>query len=241
MKKRPATEKARDRLAKLEALADPARGGTPSECAAAAAKVARLKRTFDFTGLPEPTTHDMFKEARSFRRGSQALFVAALERHEMEIGSCVKWAIEVSSPIHCVFTGDTLRAEADGRTAAKLQDIASAIIGAYRAVLHKFDAIDGVTTADRSAFLRGLTDGMLGETRPDGQRLPSRRCRRISQRPAKRQAVATAPRLSVHPYSLAWPLGRQIRFSATIEEIVADLDRKIHPQLSPQTKQVHEK
>ena len=69
----------------------------------------------------------------------------------------------------------------------------------------------------------GLYDGMMNETRNAGQPLPSRPGLTKRQRGRKRAAPRAAG-LHVHPYTLAVGLGKQIRFSAPVEEIVAELE-----------------
>ena len=69
----------------------------------------------------------------------------------------------------------------------------------------------------------GLYDGMMNETRNAGQRLPSRPGLAKRQR-GRRLAVPRAAGLHVHPYTLALGLGKQIRFSAPVEEIAAELE-----------------
>ncbi len=78
----------------------------------------------------------------------------------------------------------------------------------------------------------GLYDGMMNETRNAGQPLPSRLGLARRQRGRKRAAPLAAG-LHVHPYTLAVGLGKQIRFSAPVEEIAAELEgalRKCLPQ-----------
>jgi hypothetical protein len=69
----------------------------------------------------------------------------------------------------------------------------------------------------------GLYDGMMNEVRNVGQRLPSR-ARAMKMRKAKKGAVTRASGLHIHPYTVALSLGKQIRFSAPLEQITAELE-----------------
>lgn len=43
-------------------------------------------------------------------------------------------------------------------------------------------------------------------------------------RKGKKLALPAATHLGIHPYTLALSLGKQIRFSAPVEEIIAELE-----------------
>lgn len=225
---KPANAKARDLLAKLQRLADPANGGTPDECRAAQEKADRLKRKLDFNAPAPAMTGDLF--AGKFRQGSKAVFIATIP--ERDIASHVKWAIEHATNIPCLFVGDTIMAHISPSQADKLTVIASTVHEGFRAILSRFDLVDGVTTSDRAAFRMGLYDGMMNEKREAGQRLPARKENGVREVRAKKSAVATAPKFAVHPYSMAVPLGKQIRFSVPLEEIILELEQRITPQIA---------
>jgi hypothetical protein len=80
-----------------------------------------------------------------------------------------------------------------------------------------------VSADDRGVFVRGLYDGMMNETRNTGQPLPSRPGLRKRQK-GRKGAAPRAAGLHVHPYTLAVGLGKQIRFSAPVEEVAAELE-----------------
>jgi len=84
-------------------------------------------------------------------------------------------------------------------------------------------AVEGVSVNDRGVFVMGLYDGMMNEARNVGQRLPSR-ARVTKMRKAKKHAVTHARGLHIHPYTVALSLGKQIRFSAPLEQITAELE-----------------
>jgi Lhr-like helicase len=69
----------------------------------------------------------------------------------------------------------------------------------------------------------GLYDGMMNETRAPGQRLPGR-ANFVKKRKARAASASPPDVLQTHPYSLAVSLGKQIRFSAPLEQIAAELE-----------------
>lgn len=218
MNLRPANAKARVLLKKLQALAEQ---GIDGEKISARTKITRLKARFDFTVPDQTDTPELF--AGSFKRSKTARKIYSFEAHEFDVANSVKWAIESATKIQCVYRDGKLLAEADAGTTKRLTEIAGHIAHGFRALLTQFTAIDGISADDRSAFVMGLYDGMMNEARKAGQRLPSRsRVQKI--RKAKKGAVAHAPGLHVHPYTVAVSLGKQIRFSAPLEQITAELE-----------------
>jgi hypothetical protein len=227
-----ANVKARELLAKLERLADPANGGAPGEIAAANIKLERLRSRFDFSVPAPEETFDLFAQIRDKRRARRAAHIHTFEAAEFDIASSVKWAIEQATGIPCVFRGGDLLASAREATARKLGEIARHIADAFRELLGQFGRLQGVTACDRRVFIRGLYDGMMGDTRDVGERLPSAVLSRSKRTRPKKGAVALAPGLAVHPYTVALSLGRQIRFAVPLEEIVAELDQASRPAIA---------
>ena len=232
---RPANSKARALLKKLQALAEQ---GIDGEKISARDKIARLKARFDFT-LPDPAeTPDLF--SGSFKRSTKARWIYSFDGHEYDVANSVKWAIETATKIPCLHRNGDLLAEAAPGTARRLTDIAGHIAQSFRCLLDKFGAVDGVSANDRGAFVMGLYDGMMNETRATGQRLPGRfrptKRGNAKPRKAKTEAATHASGLHLHPYSVALSLGKQIRFSAPVEQITAELDavtRKHLPKAPP--------
>jgi hypothetical protein len=215
---KPASLKARALLKKLQALADQ---GIDGEKISAQNKITRLKARFDFTGPDPAETPDLF--LGRFRHSSTARRIYSFAADEFDVANSVKWAIESATKIPCSFRGGDLLAEATPSTANRLAEIAVHIAHSFRALLEKFSAVDGVSVKDRGVFVMGLYDGMMNDVRNAGQRLPSQaRARKL--RKAKKSAPAPAPSLHLHPYTVALSLGRQIRFSAPLEQITAELD-----------------
>jgi hypothetical protein len=110
-----------------------------------------------------------------------------------------------------------------------LKGVADHIAGSFRALLEKFSVVSGSTLADRAAFVMGLYDGMMNETRMAGQRLPSRGS--VTKAAKKKKGEARSSTLHVHPYTLAVRLGKQIRLSVPVEEITAELEAVIQKHL----------
>ena len=69
----------------------------------------------------------------------------------------------------------------------------------------------------------GLYDGMMNEVRAPGQRLPGR-SNSAKRRKARTSSANKAAGMQAHPYSIAVSLGKQIRFSAPLEQIAAELE-----------------
>jgi hypothetical protein len=215
---KPANSKARVLLKKLQALAE---RGIDGEKTSAQRKIRRLKARFDFSA-PEPAeTPDLF--SGSFKPSATTRPIYAFGPNEFEVANSVKWSIESATGIQCVYRDRVLLAEASPATARKLEEIALYIASSFRALLDKFSAVGGVSADDRGVFVRGLYDGMMNETRNAGQPLPSRPGLAKRQRGRKHAAPRTTG-LHVHPYTLAVGLGKQIRFSAPMEEVAAELE-----------------
>jgi hypothetical protein len=215
---KPANSKARALLKKLLALAE---RGIDGEKATAQRKIRRLKARFDFSGPDAAETPDLF--GGSFKPSATARRIYAFGPNEFEVANSVKWAIESATRIQCVHRDRELLAEASPATARRLGEIALHIASSFRVLLDKLSAVGGVSAEDRGVFVMGLYDGMMNETRNAGQRLPSRPGLAKRQRGRKR-AASQAASLHVHPYTLAVGLGKQIRFSAPVEEIAAELE-----------------
>jgi hypothetical protein len=213
----PASPKARSLLKKLEALAE---RGIDGEKISAQRKLARLKARFDFTQPEETAPPDLF--SGNFKRSGMVRHIYTFGAHEFDVANSVKWAIEGAAQVTCVFRHGELLAEATPGTAKRLTDIAGQIAKSFRALIEKFGALDGVTAGDRNVFVMGLYDGMMGETREAGQRLPGRAPVKKGRK-TKQGSVTPAPGLHVHPYTVGQSLGRQIRFSAPLEQITAEL------------------
>jgi hypothetical protein len=221
-----ANSKARDLLSKLQALAD---RGIDGEQASAKRKIARLKARFDFAAPDPAETPDLFQG--SFRRAGEAKWVYSFGGNEFDVANSVKWAIESATGIPCLHRNRDLLAEAAPGTAKRLTTIADHIANSFRTLIDKFSAIEGVSVTDRSVFVMGLYDGMMNEVRNVGQRLPSRPG--STKKPkGKKPAAVRATGLHIHPYTVAVSLGKQIRFSASLEQIAAELEAAIRGKLT---------
>ncbi|HWX22708.1 MAG TPA: hypothetical protein VN578_22625 [Candidatus Binatia bacterium] len=209
--------KARALLKKLQALAE---RGIDGERISAQKKIARLRARFDFTVPAPDETPDLF--SGSFKRSKTARPIYSFAADEFDVANSVKWAIETTTKIPCVYRGGELLGEANPTTARRLRGIAGHIAQSFRALLAQFNGVSGVQANDRAAFVMGLYDGMMNETRTVGQRLPSRPERKKTSKGSK-SATAAGSVLHVHPYTVAVSLGRQIRFAVPLEQIAAEL------------------
>ena len=212
-------------LKKLEALAE---RGIDGEKLAAQRKIARLKTRFDFDAPGPAGTPDLFHG--TFKQSSKARRLYSFAPAEFDVANAVKWAIESATGIRCLHRDRDLLAEAAASTANRLTGIATHIAQTFRALTTKFSAVNGVSPADRGVFIMGLYDGMMNDPRDVGQPLPTRPGLRRKGR-AKKPAVSPATALHIHPYTLAFGLGRQIRFSVPLQEIAAELEVLTQPRL----------
>jgi hypothetical protein len=215
---KPANARIRGLFRKLQALVE---RGVDGEREVARSKLARLKRRYDFTVPDVADGPDLF--SGRFTCSSTARPIYSFPRHEIALASSVKWAIEAATKVRCLHRGAELLAEATPATARRLRQIADHIAQSFRVLLDRFCALDGVAATDRSAFLMGLYDGMMNEARVPGQRLPGR-SNSAKKRKTKPTAAKPASAMQTHPYSLAVGLGRQIRLSAPLEQIAAELE-----------------
>ncbi len=225
-----ASTKALAMLRKLEALAEQ---GVDGEKLAAQRKIDRLKARFDFDAPGRAETLDLFHG--TFKRSSKARWIYSFTPSEFDVANQVKWAIETSTSIHCLYRGCELLAEASASTASRLEGIAEHISQSFRTLVAKFGALDGVSAADRGLFVMGLYDGMMNDLREIGQPLPSRPGVKRKGR-AKKLAGSPATGLHVHPYTLAVGLGKQIRFSVPLHEVAAELNGTTQPRLTSKSR-----
>lgn len=225
--KRPAGLKLRALRDKLEALA---LQGVNGERDAAKVKLERLLGRYDFS-KPMLRTKDLF--AGVFHRASVAVPVCAIN-DDTEIANAIKWAIEQATKVPCLYREGCLWAEATPATVEKLKGIAATVGEGFNRLWDQFARVPGVNRADRALFLRGVWDGMMQEEKPDGEPLPQRAFVPVKHR-AKKRSVAHAPGLQFHPYSIAVPLGRQIRFGVSLDKITGDLADTITKQIEQPT------
>lgn len=221
---KPANTKARALLAKLEAMAE---RGINGERDAAKAKLDRLKARFDFSAS-DPNGPDLFKG--SFQRSTNAQTVLADSTIAGDVLNAVKWALENETKISCLFRNGALLAEATPKTAATLATIAKTVAHSFTQLWEQFQATPGTNPADRGSFMLGLYEGMLNETRTN-EALP-KRLRIEHTRKAKRRALNHAPGLSIHPYTIAVNLGKQIRFCVPLDTMTQELDRSLKGEIA---------
>lgn len=219
------SQKTRELLAKLEALA--ARG-IDGERVNAQKKLDRLRGRYDFTAPVEKqaSAQDMFTGYYSAAPTSVPIATIA----DCDIANSVKWAIESATGIRCGYRDNCLAAFAKPASAVKLVTVANEIGGAFTELWRKFSVLPGLSGHDRQHFMMDLYDGMMGERREIGSRLPSKVVSKKVVK-AKKRDLASAPGIAIHPYSFALPFGQQIRFSVPLVDIAAELERKLAGQL----------
>lgn len=226
VRKKPASLAAVALRSKLEALAE---RGVNGEATAAKEKLSRLLKRYDFTAVAA-RQGDIF--AGAFR---PAAFATPIQRiADLDIGVQVKWCLEEATKIPCLFHGDQLCAQADGETACRLTAAANVIAEAHERLWGKLSQTAGIVPGDRHAFFSGIFDAMFNITRTKGL-LPSRGPLPKPTR-AKKKALAPAPGLTTHPYTLGRDLGADIRFSIPLETTTEKLTAAITAALPEKTK-----
>ncbi|HUC85811.1 MAG TPA: hypothetical protein VL970_11510 [Candidatus Acidoferrales bacterium] len=222
---KPVTPKARALFKKLKALAEQGIGGEKSS---AQKKLARLTARFDFNAPDLVEMPDLF--SGKFSHSATARRIGSFAKHDFDVANSVKWAIESATRIPCIYRNGDLLAEATPSTANRLAEIATHIAESFRALLGQFGAVDGVNGKDRGVFVMGLYDGMMNDARSAGQRLPNRGGA-VKLRKPRKNSVAPAANLHVHPYTVGLSLGKQIRFSAPLAQITAELEATLRKHL----------
>lgn len=204
---------------RIQALCDSPIAG---EAASARRQLARLEARYSF--VVEPVGTDIFNMSQARVVAGDARLLFAFEFGETDVAMMAKHAIEqrfrLNAAIRTVQWKTSVWVDAAPESMPALQTVATTIRSHFVRLWQRLTESSDVTVGDRSAFMRGLYDGMMDEERKAGERLPARRAAmpaKVSKRRGKK-AVAIRPALGVHPYELALPLGRNIRFAATVEE-----------------------
>jgi hypothetical protein len=68
---------------------------------------------------------------------------------------------------------------------------------------------------------------MMDDGRRTGEPLPASVTPRVKRGKVAKLPNNAEPRMSIHPYTIALGLGKQIRFAAPLEKISAELDQAI--------------
>ncbi len=211
----------------MEALAE---RGVDGEKLVALRKIARLRARYNFETSDSADMPDLFRGV--FKRASKARKIYAFEPGEFDLANSVKWAIESATRIACLHSGQNLVAEAAPETAKRLSRIAEQITLALRVLIDRFNKVDGVSPADRGVFVMGLYDGMMNDPRGAGQALPKRPAKPQGKKRGRAPASGSGcAGLHVHPYTLAFDLGRQVRLSVPIEKIAHELEAATQARL----------
>lgn len=218
------TPKARELLAKLTALAE---RGVNGERDAAKRALARLKARYDFTKENKGGA-DIFDGV--FIASTESQPVYPFQPQDWDIANAIKWAIESATGVPCLFHDGRLCARSDSGTAAKLHGIARTLLNNFAGLWRQYAATPGTNPADRGNFVLGLYEGMMGEER-HGEALPRRATTEKPKRARKRD-LAPAPGISVHPYTIAHGLGKQIRYCADFETVSGQLDWSIKGEIA---------
>lgn len=208
---------------KLQALAE---RGIDGEKTVAAEKLARLENRYDFTQL-EPGGANLFEGEFAPAPMGEALPLCEFAESERDVASFAKWAIENGTGISCQWKGEKLLAEVAPASLPKLLRIARTIQENFGLLWGYYVNAPGTKLADRGTFLLGLYDGMMSEERKAGQPLPSINHPKIKKSRARKNSVALAPGVALHPYSVGQDMGRKIRLCVSVNEIAGGFRQQI--------------
>ena len=229
--KPPATNAARMMREKLLRLAecDTAPDG---ERMAALDKIQRIERRYDFSGEPPPMEEDIFaglKGAHWSTPSGTSRKLATFANEHSELASFAKWTLETQLGARCTLRtppdGIELFAETPADHVRKLQHICAMIERDFLNLWNEYASRPGSEAGARRVFLGGLYDGMADDPRKPGTLLPPVSAPRM-KRERRKRAVAVAPGLAIHPYTLAVELGRQIRLSTPIATVTKTLKER---------------
>lgn len=218
------TTAARRLKVRLEALA--AAPGTPEEGEAAKGKLERLLAKYDFTQNKEDR-EGIF--VGNFQKSNDARPVILCG--DPSLANQIKWALEQSTGIPCLFRGQELFAQATPATAEQFKRIAQTLQEGFERLWQSFSTFPTVTPLDKSLFWRGLGDGLSNTPRLQGEQLPKRAVIQGRGRKTK-AAVGHAAGLGIHPYSIALDLGQQLRFNVPVQEVTNQLEEKRPKQIT---------
>lgn len=222
--KQPSTTASRRLKVRLEALV--AAPGTPEEGEVARLKLERLLARVDFT-VNREDVEGIF--TGHFQKSNDARPVCLCA--DPSLANQIKWALEESTGIPCLFRGAELYAQATPATAEQFRGIAATIEEGFTRLWESYCTFPTVTPADRSLFWRGLYDGMLNTPRPPGQPLPQRSVTKGRGRKLK-GVTGFAAGIGIHPYSIALELGQQLRFRVPVQEVTNQLENKRPKQIT---------
>lgn len=217
-------------------LSSLAQRGVGGEADNARQKLARLESRFDFTA-PEPDDpEDIFANVEiTFIPGDyRELF--HYEPAEVTAAAFVKWALETRFKVSGLFrqngTAPALWIECSDASLPTMRHLAGIIRSAFAELWREYLKTPGVEAGCRRAFELGIYDGMMDDPREHAQLLPPATVRvdktkRKTKRKAKAKSPAIPPGVAIHPYTLAVELGRKVRLSTPIGEVIAELTDKL--------------
>ncbi len=208
--------------------------GTKHEAAVAIAKIASLKKRYDFDISPLPNgeepVEDLFSVAAHVRPDSTGMRrLVVFEMHEAAIGNFVKWVLAEGLKINGVWrtvkgsNSTALYVGARVEDLPHLRHIASVVSERFKSLWNHFSKTTGADSYDEPSFHAGLYDGLMREPRKPGRAAPGRTPKRKRGRAAKKPAVTTDT-VRPHAYSVALDLGAQIRINRSLGQITALLD-----------------
>lgn len=224
----PPTQAHANLRAKLHALAH-CEGAHRGEREGAGRRLVALEAKYDFTLTPE--SDDVFSGIVGTVASGTAQKLMTFDSADSDIAALAQWALSHRYKVSMTIRTPDPRAnalwvEADAASLPALRKIADHIRAQFSALWRTMAGNPTVTAGDRRPFLLGLYDGMMDDPRAPGSMLPARSFPDV-QRKGKKKALALAPGLAVHPYTLALDLGRRIRLRASVAETTKQLTNTI--------------
>jgi hypothetical protein len=220
------------RYDKLKTMAE---RGTVHEAAEARNKLAALEKKYAFNGQPpdEPDADDLFARAAQIKPDARKYrSVYAFDLKDSAIGAFAQWALLNAFKIEGVWKNGKenktdLCVGAREADLPHLRHIVGVIVESFQRLWKQFRSGTGAEPTDENPFYRGLYDGLMRDSRKDGEAIP--KPPPPKKRPKRRvKAVAAAPGAQAcvrpHAYEIARALGEKIRLSHPLERVAASLE-----------------
>lgn len=230
--KTAATQKDRFMRLKLKSLAD---AGVNGEKTNALEALAKLEARLDFDAAIEEDAGDLFAGIHITPcRSGESHCLLEFEPQDSDIAAFVKWTLEnrfsIRGSFRAIDNRQTIWIEARAFDMPALVKLAEGIRSDFAKLWDDFRQLTASTAGARKPFVMGLYDGLMNETRPAGQMLPPVRVAPLGK--AKRKAVAAAPGVAIHPYSIALDLGHRIRVSTPVTTVAREMETTLRAALA---------
>jgi hypothetical protein len=209
--------------------------GTEHEAAVAKEKLAKLHETFEFSKSAEGGIPDLFASIHiSRQQGSHSACVLRVEKEIPEVGSYVQWAFAEKLNLEAFWKkipsgASELHVFVSKTDAAELKSLATHIYKSFLTLWTEFSKQGLGNSAKRAPFLSGLYDGMMGDGRPEGLKVPQTLGghKKKKKAPRKSSKPAEPPHVEIHPYELGLTMGRQIAMKLPPKALTGELRKLV--------------